>query len=148
MPQYEFTIFTKEQVEQILEKPAEAQRRVVKYTAQELMGNLKKEAPVDTGKLQGSFFMFQQGSEEFDWYIGSSADYALSVNDGAPPGDYDYGPIAAWAERHGLNPGGVFHNICAYGTAPNEYIDRGIVSTRGRVEEFFQRACAEAMGGS
>lgn len=141
----EIEVFTPDQLKRILEQPLDTKRLVLKYVSTELWRDLGIEAPKDQGELAGSFRSTQQ--DENTWLINSGRSYALAVNEGSRPHTPPWDPIAKWAERHGLEPGAVWHNIKTYGTAPNNYVDRAIESANRRVDEFIRRAVAETIGG-
>ncbi len=109
--------------------------------ALELWGKVKEEAPVDHGRLAGSFML---QAVPLSRSVQTNVEYALEVHEGRDPGPVDFGAIARWAERKGLPPGGVYKNILTFGTRANRFGDRAIERTEPRVEEFAQMAVEQA----
>ncbi len=110
--------------------------------AQELWGQVKTEAPVDHGRLAGSFMTSSQSALSRSVY--TNVEYALDVHEGRDPGPVDFGAIERWAGRKGLPAGAVYRTIREHGTRPNRYADRAVESTETRVEEFAQMAVERA----
>jgi len=106
----------------------------------DLNANLQKEAPVDTGRLAGSFNNLRKISD--DQYVTSSnADYAEAVQEGRKPGHAPpFEPIARWAKRHGLPAGAVWRKIWQKGIKPNPFVDRAIDAVEPRIAECWKIA--------
>jgi hypothetical protein len=109
----------------------EETRAILVEVGNELVNNLKVEAPVGaTGDLRRSFQIFRRGQNEV--VLGSRLDYAKAVNDGRGPHTPDFEAIQVWARRKLGDESAawpVFNKIRAEGTEPNPYIDRAVDAT-------------------
>lgn len=111
-------------------------RAVMAAIAAHLMGELRKEAPVDTGRLAGSFQLDEDrsalGLPEF--HIRSGVNYALAVHTGTGVYGPSRQPITpVRAQRLAFSVGGVpVFAKSVKGSPPNPYIDRAIDSTKSR----------------
>lgn len=119
----------------------------VKYTAQEVWGNIAREAPVDEGKLAGSFNLEQ--IDEISWRVFTNTAYAMWVHEGTGifgPRGQPIVPVSAkvlhWVTKGGE---GIFTKSVK-GTPPNPYADRAVEKTYARVDEFVARAVRETAG--
>lgn len=112
--------------------------RMLEMTAQELWGNIRREAPTDHGRLAGSFTLSQDSAVQYR--IQSPVEYALAVNDGS--------------EAHMIYPknkkalywAGAAHPMKAVhhpGNKPNPYLDRAMDKTTQRLGEFATTVMAE-----
>ncbi len=122
--------------------------RAVELCAIEMWRNLGIEAPVDKGRLAGSFQLEKQS--DLIYRIVSGVEYALYVNRGTGI----YGPyqtpirpvtaknlVFAWK-------GKTWFLKQVKGQKANPYIDRAFDKTRGRIDEFIQRAIRESGGAA
>ena len=109
----------------------EETRAILVEVGNELVNNLKVEAPVGaTGDLRRSFQIFRRGPNEV--VLGSRLDYAKAVNDGRGPHTPDFEAIQTWARRKLDDESAawpVFNKIREEGTEPNPYIDRAVDAT-------------------
>lgn len=109
----------------------EETRAILVEVGNELVNNLKVEAPVGaTGDLRRSFQIFRRGQNEV--ILGSRLDYAKAVNDGRGPHTPDFEAIQVWARRKLGDESAawpVFKSIQENGTRPNPYIDRAVDAT-------------------
>lgn len=109
----------------------EETRAILVEVGNELVNNLKVEAPVGaTGDLRRSFQIFRRGPNEV--VLGSRLDYAKAVNDGRGPHTPNFEAIQTWARRkldYEPAAGAVFQSIQENGTRPNPYIDRAVDAT-------------------
>jgi hypothetical protein len=109
----------------------EETRAILVEVGNELVNNLKVEAPVGaTGDLRRSFQIFRRGQNEV--VLGSRLDYAKAVNDGRGPHTPDFEAIQVWARRKlgsEAAAGPVWRHIAREGTEPNPYIDRAVDAT-------------------
>ena len=123
-------------------------KRTVVLTANELQRNLKKLSPVDHGRLQGSWVIFQTG--ELERTVKSSAKYAIFVNDGTGL----YGPLGhkirpkngkflAFTPNKGKFKGKLIVVPWTRGQKPQRFVERSMEMTERRVQEFMIRACME-----
>lgn len=97
--------------------------------ANELVNNIKEEAPVYTGRLRQSF-QIQKGREEGIYYVGSNLEYADEVQFGTEPHHVPIEPLIKWVRRKLNAPESVAYavqnKIEEEGTEPNQYITRAI----------------------
>lgn len=137
-----------EGLEDIRALPALTQRvvsRAVQLAALDIWGNVAKEAPVDHGRLAGSFEVNRQS--DLQWSIYTNVNYAAFVHEGTGL----YGP-----SRRRITPRNasvlafevmgkqVFTKSVA-GQAPNPYADRAVkrVNTNARAQVFADIAIRE-----
>jgi len=82
MAEIEMTVegFEPEEFEQLKRDVSEAMSLAMRYTAIDVFGNTKRFAPVDQGRLQGSFNLEQV--DELTWRIFTNVHYALNVHEG------------------------------------------------------------------
>lgn len=131
--------FDKTQLDKLGEVGKRAVATAISLTAQELWGNVRKEAPTDHGRLAGSFELEQRG--ELTYAVTTAVEYALVVQEGS--GEHWIEPKdakALWWEG-AAHP---FARVWHPGTKPNPYVDRAIDATSSRIEEFVRRAVQEA----
>ena len=119
--------------------------RALELTVMELDSNLRKESPVDHGRLAGSWQAEQ--ISPLEWGLTSGLEYTMAVNEGTPPHRIE--PVSAKVLRFEIDGQEVF---CKYvdhpGTDPNPYIDRSIEATAARADEFASTAIEEVIGGT
>lgn len=125
-----------------------AAKRTIELTATELWGNLKKNSPVDHGRLRGSWVIFQTG--EMERTVKSSAKYAIFVNDGTGL----YGPLhhlirprngrfLSFVPRKGKYKGKRIAVPWTRGQKPQRFVEKSMEQTERRVQEFMIRAFME-----
>jgi Bacteriophage protein of unknown function (DUF646). len=124
-------------------------RRTMGLTQLELLGNLKKNSPVDHGKLQGSWFPVSS-NQTFTRGIRSSSRYVNWVNDGTGI----YGPRGQLIRPKTARLLGPFKykgRMIAVpwirGIKPRKFVEKSIRQTKRRVPEFTIRAVMETQGG-
>lgn len=103
--------------------------------AQELFGNIRRETPVDTGRLANSFMLDRRG--RMSHAVHTNVDYALAVHEGTRPRQIF--PVNARA----LFWRGAAHPVASVshpGTTANPYAKRAIDATTRRIDEFAQTA--------
>ena len=110
----------------------------IKYTATEVWGNVRKEAPVDHGRLAGSFQLDQV--DDLTYRIWSGVEYALAVHEGTNP------HVIEPKNKKALYWNGAKHpvrRVMHPGTQANPYADRAIEQASSRMNEFISRALRE-----
>jgi hypothetical protein len=108
--------------------------------AQELFGNVRRESPVDTGRLASSFV--SEKRDRLTHTVFTNVEYALAVHEGTRPRTIT--PINA---RALFWPGAAhpFASVRHPGTRANAYGTRAIDRTRQRLDEFAQIAVDKAV---
>jgi len=132
-------------IEKLVKNGKQAVSLAFRYIAEEVWGNLRREAPVDQGQLAGSFQLSKLS--EMSYRIFTRVKYALDVNNGTAPHFVPFEEIAPWAIRHGIPPGAVWRSIQQVGTRPNPFAERAVAETQTRVNEFMDRAVREVQSG-
>lgn len=127
--------------DKVPEAGAEVVEYALKLTATELWGQIAREAPVDHGRLAGSFLIEQQSP--LRWMIYTLVEYALNVYHGTPP--HTIFPVNAKALYWPGAPHPV-KKVNHPGTAGNLFLDRAIENTATRVDDFAVIAINEVMG--
>lgn len=139
-----------ERLKNLMSKGMDAVKIAFKYTAIDVWGELRKEAPVNHGRLAGSFQL--KPVNDFEYHIQSGVAYALAVHTGTgihgPEGrpieivpvnkKALYWPGAPHPVKRVLNPG----------RKADPYADRAMDNTSSRLDEFAQRAIMETMGAT
>lgn len=106
-----------------------------------LEGEVKKETPVDTGRLRASI---THKVEPFRAIVGTNVTYAPHVEFGTKP---HWPPLAAmqpWAQRHGFPAGrqGAFlvaRAIARRGTRARRMFQKGVAASRPRIMQMWRR---------
>jgi len=127
-----------EALERVVRQARQAVSLAIKYTATDVWGNIRKEAPVDHGRLAGSFDLSQES--DISYIIGTKVKYALIVHEGTPP------HIIRPVRKKALFWRGARHpvkKVMHPGTQGNPYITRAINMTNQRIDEFVRRALRE-----
>jgi len=112
--------------------------QAVAQTAFVLWGNVKEEAPVDEGRLHGSFQITQMGT--LSWAITSNAEYRWIVNNGR-------GEIIA-KPGHTLRfevGGQVIYRKRVRAAKANPFYDRAIAATEGEIPNIIDRVLEGGM---
>lgn len=126
--------------DEIKKKTKEGMGRALFKVAQVFYGEVKKEAPVDHGTLQGSWQI-----EELDYLaysIFTNIKYAKAVNDGTGI----YGPSGQPITPKNGNVlkfkigSQTIYTKSVKGQRPNPYIDRAIDTTESRVEKLVKQS--------
>lgn len=129
---------SKEDFERLIKKARQAISLAIKYTATEVWGNVRKEAPVDHGRLAGSFQLDQV--DDLTYRIWSGVEYALAVHEGTPPHEIRPKRKKALYWKGASHP---VKRVMHPGTQANPYADRAIEQASGRSDEFISRALRE-----
>ena len=133
-----------EEVRELVERAAQAVNEAVELMAQEVWGNIIEEAPVDEGRLAGSWQLRQDSNLE--WAVHTDVMYALFVHEGT--GIYGQTgqpitPVSAQVLRFEVS-GDVVFATSVSGQEANPYADRALENARGRTEEFMAIAMENA----
>jgi len=133
--------------EQVLRDLAErgraVARRAIELTALDVWGKIKEEAPVDHGRLAGSFQL--EPIDDLTWRIASGVHYALYVHEGTGihgPSGSPIVPQNASVLRFEVGGRPVFARSVE-GQEPNPYADRAIGRAEQRTDEYVQMAFEE-----
>lgn len=165
--------FEEDDLRHLLDMSIEAARLAILYTAQEVWGNIRRFAPVDHGRLAGSFQLDR--IDDFAYRIHSAVQYALFVHEGTGV----YGetgqpirPVTAQALKFYWKRIGqtvVFkgdlapHEFASFANWAEErgmrpfftwpkgmegrpFADEAIEAAQGRTDEFIARAMRETVG--
>jgi HK97 gp10 family phage protein len=106
-----------------------------------LEGAARRNAPRDTGRLQGSITHRIEGSgANLTGRVGPSVRYAYWVEHGRAAGRQPpIGAISGWASRHGISPFVLARAIGRRGTRPQPFLAPALAANRGRVVSLFER---------
>ena len=135
--------FNDEEVRQLAALTKGAIRRAQELTAQEVWGQIGREAPTDHGKLAGDWTIEAVG--ETDWRIYTDTEYALWVHDGTGVYGPRGTPIVPRTATHLVFEwqGREWRLRSVKGQQPNPYADRAMILAESRTEEFINMAIAE-----
>lgn len=113
-------------------------QRVGELFVADFWGNLREEAPVDHGRLAGSF---QLNGGDGTWRIVSGVEYAMAVWKGSKP--HAIFP----RNKKALFWPGARHPVKRVnhpGTKPNDFVERSFQRSQNRSRDFIAQAIAEA----
>ena len=130
--------WSKEDFDRLIRAARQAIALAIKYTATEVWGNVRKEAPVDHGRLAGSFQLDKV--DDLSYRIWSGVEYALAVHEGTKP------HVIEPKKKKALYWDGAGHpvkRVMHPGTQANPYAERAIEQASGRSDEFISRALRE-----
>lgn len=130
--------WSQEDFDRLIRAARQAIALAIKYTATEVWGNVRKEAPVDHGRLAGSFQLDQV--DDLSYRIWSGVEYALAVHEGTKP------HVIEPKNKKALYWDGARHpvrRVMHPGTQANPYADRAIEQASSRSDEFISRALRE-----
>ena len=136
-----------EQIKKIMARPKDAGITAFKYLATEAWGNIIKEAPVDHGRLSGSFQLNKVN--HFKYIIHSGVEYALAVATGTgiygPKGQMIHIEARTKQCLHFVWQGmEIFaKSVNVKGQKANPYDKRAFEKAEKRVDEFITRALRE-----
>ncbi len=164
---------TEEDFREVMERGREAITLALSYTAQEVWGGIRKNAPVDRGRLAGSFQMEQV--DDLSFRIFSGVEYAMMVHEGTGihgPTGQEIRPVSAqalkffWSKinqtvvmKGDLETPGEKASFARWaeergmtpifawpkGIEGRPYATEAIQETSGRTQEFVRRAMRETM---
>ncbi len=126
--------------------------KIVDNVASNLQGNLKMESPVDHGRLQGSWDIFNDGPLEKT--VASSANYAEYVNDGTGL----YGPhktlikptnkkVLKFTPSKGKFKGMPIYTPYSRGIKPRKFVEKSMERTSNRIPELVIHSINQAKLG-
>lgn len=139
--------FPEEELKAILNRVTDAIPKVLQLVATDLWGNVKKEAPVDEGRLANDWDLFPEGKTE--WHLRSGASYALAVARGTGIYGVSNTPIRPVNKRilRWVGKGGqVIFAMSVKGQKPNPFDERAIERTKGNVPTLAKAALRAALG--
>lgn len=134
----------REDVQQVPKAGREVMAEAMNLIGQDLWGQVREEAPVDHGRLAGSFTLAARSPLEY--VVATNVEYALDVHEGRGPTDVPFEDIAEWAGRKGLPAGPIWYTITNEGTQENRYGDRAIEETESRVDMLVEKAANDVLG--
>lgn len=126
--------------------------KIVNNVASNLQGNLKMESPVDHGRLQNSWSIFDEGPLEKT--VASSANYAEYVNDGTGL----YGPhktlirpttkkALKFTPNNGKFKGMTIFTPYSRGIKPRKFVEKSMERTSNRIPELVIQSINQAKLG-
>lgn len=122
--------------------------KIVNNVASNLQGNLKIESPVDHGRLQGSWTIFDDGPNQKT--VKSSANYADYVNSGTgiygPHKTPIVHPTIGKKFAFQVNGKMVYTNIIK-GIKPRRFVESGMEKTQNRIPELVIHSINQAKLG-
>lgn len=140
--------FNPEDMQRFLELVSQVYSRAMQLFATEMLRNLGQEAPVDHGRLAGSFDANPM-EDDLSWRITSDVEYALDVYQGTgiygPTGTPIYPTVGEFLVFEWKGETWFLRSV--RGQEPNPYIDRAFDSTQARADEFVNMAVDEMAGG-
>ncbi len=131
-------------LEVLIDKGIEAISKGVELATIDLWGNIRAEAPVDEGRLAGSWELTPV--DDLEWRIGTNVLYALYVQEGTGvfgPGGSPIVPVSASVLRFETKGGEVIFTRSVQGMPSNPYVDRAMEATSARVGDFASLALQE-----
>ena len=122
--------------------------KIVNNVATDLLSNVKRESPVDHGRLQGSWTIFKD--EPTQATIGTSANYAEYVNSGTGIYGPHKTPIVhpTIGEKFAFQVNGkmVYTNIIK-GIKPRRFVEKSMERTSNRIPELVIHSINQAKLG-
>ncbi|WP_264803698.1 HK97-gp10 family putative phage morphogenesis protein [Cytobacillus sp. NCCP-133] len=117
--------------------------KALEYTAEDIFANIKREAPVDHGRLAGSFQLKKLNDLQFQIY--SQVEYIWFVHEGTGiygPHNTPIKPVTSPVLRFMIN-GRWISKKEVKGQKGNPFMDRAFDKTETRLQEFIIRAIQE-----
>lgn len=122
----------------IIEAGNKAVKRVGELFVADFWGNLREEAPVDHGRLAGSF---QLRGGDGTWHIVSGVEYAMAAWKGSKP------HVILPRNKKALFWPGANHPVKRVnhpGTKPNDFVERSFKRSQNKSGDIIAHAIAEA----
>ncbi len=138
--------FPAEELKAILEQAKNIAQIALELTSVELYGNVKRETPVDEGRLQGSWEIKKVGT--FLYQIYTNVKYALAVHEGSKP-HWIYGSAGPSYMGKSIGKNGMLYwkgakhpvwRVYHPGYKGNPFTEPAINTTAKRLDEFVQTA--------
>ena len=150
MPDFKSTVTGDKELQRKLQDPQFVRGPIRTFLLKSVIlmeGNVKKETPVDTGRLRASI---THKVEPFRAVVGTNVAYAPHVEFGTRP---HWPPLAAlqpWARRHGFPAGrqGAFlvaRAIARRGTRARRMFQKGVEESRGQIIAMWNAVGGEIM---
>ena len=134
--------FDTSELQEVAEKYPDVIDRMLELTSLALLANIIKEAPVDTGRLSGSYQWEKLGP--MSYAIGSNVAYRWFVIGGTDPHIIEATTAKAlhffWEQAGGFV---FFKSVQHPGTQANPFIDRALETTEGSIDEIAEIAMKE-----
>lgn len=130
-------------VENLMKKGDRAVNKTMDKIAMQLIGELSKRAPVDTGQLAAEGNWKAVEVSGYGRKVYSLKDYASAVWKGSKPHSAPFGPISLWAERHNMDPHALWWHIYQKGTAGNPFVERAMVRMEGPFDIYLTESLAK-----
>lgn len=127
-------------------------KRAMNRSVQRVLADVKRETPVDTGRLRSSITGRTEGSgAEIRGIVGTNVKYAAYVEFGTRPHWPPIKALEVWARRHGTTAYQVALGIARHGTRAREMFRKGLESNvewiKGEFEEVGERIARRLTGG-
>lgn len=137
MSLFEVDAPTQSDFELVLRPALDATALVTKLVATEAHGNVRKGAPVDQGRLAGSWRLDRVN--DLMWRGVTDVNYARMVSEGTRA--HEIRPKSARALAFRTSGGMVFATVVHHpGTKANPYVEDGLKRAYSRLDEFMSQA--------
>lgn len=111
----------------------------LRRSVQRVQSDVKRETPVDTGRLRGSITSEVTGSgKSLKGIVGTNVKYAPYVEFGTRPHFPPLSALEVWARRHGTTAWNVAIGIARKGTKAREMFKKGLDTNMGWVQKEFE----------
>lgn len=130
--------------EELMKTGIAAVSKSVEFASIDLWGNIRAEAPVDEGRLAGSWELL--AVDDLEFRIGTNVLYALMVQEGTGvfgPKGVPIVPVTASVLRFETRGGEVIFARSVQGMEANPYVDRAMERTSARAGVFAGLALQE-----
>lgn len=137
--------FDNHEVVELAKRFPGALARGIQLTALDVHANVRKESPIDKGRLASSWML--QKVDELVWAINSNTKYRWYVQTGTPP--HEIRPKNAQALHFTVGGEDVFCKFVNHpGTEANPYITRALEATERRIPMIAEKVVKEATSGA
>lgn len=140
MSDFTVTVPSPQEWDRPLEQAKKAVSRVVELMATEVWGNIREEAPVEDGRLSGSFTISRES--DLSWKISTNVEYAEAIQEGTKARTIVPVRAKALAFKVGKNMV-IVKKVNRPAVPANPYITRAIDAAETRRDEFMRRAIQE-----